>query len=164
MRLDELDKRIEQQIVAAQHQVRDALAAAEKLTVAEQARVEERIKGVELVAQITQQNAESASRKTERDINTRLEGQNEWRAQSADRERTQQEAIAQLTQTLLPRETYETALEQWNVWRAQVDSDRARLQGVSAGAENTHADLYRALAAAVSVVGVVIVAVTILVR
>ncbi len=158
------DERLREHVSSQEKQVRDALNAAEKLAIAEQARVEERIKGVELVASLTQKSAEKAVQKAEEAVEKRLEGQNEWRAQSADRERSQQETIARLTATLLPREVYDTTVAGWQQWREAVDKDRALLQGITEGRAKSQASLFALIGAVGGVLGIIIVLTSVLTR
>lgn len=60
---------------------------------------------------------------------------NEWRGQSADRERSQQESLAVLVATFLPRETFDSVILGWTSWREQIDSRLNRQQGAAVSTE-----------------------------
>ena len=118
----QLEAQMDRRMLAIEQQVRDALAAAEKVTVAERATVEERVRGVEMLAKVTQESAAEAVRKAEAATEKRFESVNEFRAQLADQ-----------TSAFLPREVFDTTVQQWSEWRQGVDKDRATLAGRSGG-------------------------------
>lgn len=59
----------------------------------------------------------------------RFESANEWRGQSADRERTQQEQIASFGRTLLPRETFDAFLNGYSEFVRRSESFQSRAFG-----------------------------------
>ena len=70
--------------------------------------------------------ADKATAKAEVNAEKWRDNANEWRGQSADRERSQAAQIATLVGTFLPRETFESVIGGWTLWREQVDK-RPRL-------------------------------------
>jgi len=120
--IEALEEQMNRRLHAIEQQVRDALAAAEKLSESQRTTVEERIKGVETLARVTQDSAQAAVSKAEDATSKRFESVNEFRAQLADQ-----------TSQFLPREVFDTTVQQWSEWRQGVDKDRATLAGRSGG-------------------------------
>ena len=67
----------------------------------------------------------------------RFEGTNEWRAQSADRERSQQEQMAHLAATFMPREVADATIAAIGVQvaalQSRMDTMTGRTQGTDTG-------------------------------
>jgi len=106
-RLRDLESRLEERYATQTKAMETALAAAQK------------------AVETAMTSAEKAVTKAEMANEKRFEAANEWRGQSADRERSQQEQLANLTATLLPREVAEP---QFNELRkiAQTALDTAK--------------------------------------
>ncbi len=133
--------------------VRDALAAAEKLRLAQLAAIEERIRGVELVAKMSQESASLAVKKAEAATERRFEAVNEFRGQLADQ-----------TRTFLPRETFDTTLSQWQEWRTDVDADRATLRGRTSGINASIGALVLAAGFVATFLGIVVILANVLTK
>ena len=76
--------------------------------------------------------AKEAVIKQEQANDKKFESANEWRGQSADRERSQQEQIATFVATLLPRETFEAFLRTHNETVRRLESFQSRALGALA--------------------------------
>ena len=105
-------------------------------------------------------SAEKAVTKAENSNEKRFEAANEWRQQSADRERTQQEQTARLAATFLPREVAETALDDL---RKQVSALQARSDRTAGGVTERRAVQAGLSANAQLAIAVVAIIVTVLV-
>lgn len=102
--MQEGDDRLREHISNQIQQINAALVSADKL---EQARVEavrEQTRAVQRELKIIQEESEKAIAKAETANEKRFESVNEWRAQSADRERSQQEQSAILVSEFPRRE------------------------------------------------------------
>lgn len=88
-----LSNHIEAQI----RQLEASLVSAEKLEV-------QRFDALRTELRMFAESSDKAIAKTETATERRFEAANEWRQQSADRERSQQETLNALTSTLMPRE------------------------------------------------------------
>ena len=91
--------------------------------------------------------AKEAVTKAEVATEKRLEGMNEFRAQLTDQ-----------SNTFLPRETFQSVIDGWNVWREGVEKRLNQGLGDHAGRAEQRADLRATLA---TVFGIIAVAVTI---
>lgn len=145
--IEEGDDRLREHITNQIQQINAALLSADKLEL-------ERIGSVRRELQQAMASAAEAVQKAETATEKRFEGVNEWRGQSADRERSQQEQMANLTATFLPREVAEA---QFAEMRKQIDENRDRLNSDS-GARRSAGE-YRTTALAVLVVLATIAAV-----
>jgi hypothetical protein len=106
--------------------------------------------------------AEKATEKAEVNAEKWRENANEWRGQSADRERSQQQEITKLSSTFLPRETFESVVAGWTLWREQTDrrlnertGERRAAREDRRGARDFRTDAVAALALLVSVIAVI---------
>jgi vacuolar-type H+-ATPase subunit E/Vma4 len=103
--------------------------------------------------------AEKATEKAEVNAEKWRENANEWRGQSADRERTQQAEIAKLGATFLPRETFAEVVSAWSSWREQTDKRLNEGAGERRGGRNFRADAIAVIALLTSIVAVVVLVV-----
>lgn len=106
--------------------------------------------------------SEKAINKADHAYEKRFEDANEWRGQSADRERSQQDQIQLFRATLLPRETFETVVQQWSEWRAGVDQQLTARASESKGSARTIATIFAAVGFAGTLLGIIIVAANVL--
>lgn len=122
-----LSEHIQQQV----HQIREALISSEKLEVQRIEEVKAIIAGVQREITIAFAASEKAIEKAEVATAKAFEDANEWRGQSADRERSQQEQTSKLSSTFLPREVADAQLADI---RTKLDEAVTRLN-VSQGAQ-----------------------------
>lgn len=119
--------RIQQDNDAALHRrIDEQITSLREATVAQEKRVDAAFKA-----------SETAITKADHAYEKRFEDANEWRGQSADRERTQQQEIQDFRATLLPRETFDSFLSQWDNWRETVNERLTARDAQSKGAEQT---------------------------
>ena len=74
--------------------------------------------------------AKEAVIKAEQTNEKKFDNANEWRGQSADRERTQQEQLATFGRTLLPRETFDSFSKGYGEFVRRVEGFQSRAMGV----------------------------------
>jgi vacuolar-type H+-ATPase subunit E/Vma4 len=106
--------------------------------------------------------AEKAVTKSEANAEKWRDAANEWRGQSADRERSQAQQTARLSSTFLPRETFDSVVEGWTAWRSTVDQRLNSSQGQSEGRLVSRRDLVATILAIAAVVSVVVTIVVLL--
>lgn len=111
--MQEGDDRLREHILNQVQQINAALVSADQLE-------QERIRVVTARLDTQFEAAQEAIKKSEKRYDDKFDQQNEWRGQSADRERSQQETIAKLSGGFLPREVAE----------AQIDDLRQRIDEV----------------------------------
>lgn len=92
----------------------------------------------------------------------RFEAANEWRGQSADRERSQMAQTQMLLGTFLPRETFDATVKEWTAWRGVVNDDMSARHGRQSGISVSAGVLVAALSAVAVVISTVIVLANIL--
>ena len=102
--IEEGDRALREHISQQVAQIREALESANKLEVA-------RIEGVRRETSLILESNKEAVTKAEVATEKRFESVNEWRDQSADRERSQQEDRAALESKFAPREVVDAQLE-----------------------------------------------------
>lgn len=107
---------------------------------------------------------QAAIQKAEAANEARFAAANEWRGQSADRERTQQEQIASFVSTLTPLVKTESIEEKLSAVSDRNRSDIAHLtnrfdarEGQSTGARQSQASLYAFIGAAATLIGILVV-------
>ena len=91
------DKALREHVKAQVHQIREALESAERLEV-------QRFDSLKREMQLITEAAQEAINKLADAYEKRFESVNEWRGQSADRERSQQEEMAKLSSQFMLRE------------------------------------------------------------
>lgn len=133
--IEEGDRALRDHIEAQVQQIRSALESAELLEIerigAVSARLEaqsrlanERLEGLQRESELLRETSERAIAKAEAATEKRFESVNEWRDQSADRERSYQEQAAALTAEFPRREVVDAQL---NELRAMVLDLRDKL-------------------------------------
>jgi hypothetical protein len=85
-------------------------------------------------AQLSLDAAKEAVRKSEATTERRFEQANEWRQQSADREATQRQDIAELTGTFMPREVVEAKVDELNRKLEEIDRANTKTRAEELGA------------------------------
>jgi hypothetical protein len=108
--IEDGDRALREHIGQQVQQIQAALVSAEKLEL-------ERIASLRREVNIINEASKTAIAKAEAATEKRFEGVNEWRGQSADRERTQQQAIQDAQERSMPREVAEA---QFNELRRAV--------------------------------------------
>ena len=73
--------------------------------------------------------AKEAVIKAEQNNEKKFDNANEWRGQSSDRERTQQEQLATFSRTLLPRETFESFLAGHSEFVQRIERFQSKAMG-----------------------------------
>jgi hypothetical protein len=104
-RITEGDRELRQHVQNQVEQIRLALESAEHLEV-------ERLEALRREMSIITDASSQAINKAEAATEKRFEAVNEWRGQSADRERSQQEQSGILMSTFMPREVAEAQLSE----------------------------------------------------
>ena len=145
MATSELDRHLHEHIQTQVEQIRTALHSAELL---ESKRVEQLmtvIMGVRRELEAGAQASKEAVTKSEHAIDKRLEGMNEFRAQLSDQ-----------SASFLPRETFDSTMNGWDLWRQSVDRSLSINSGENSGRREIQSSLRANLTIAVSVIAVMV--------
>ena len=123
------DERLREHILNQVQQIKDALISADKLEQSRIAIVAEISEKQQSVADARYDASQDAIVKAEKLAEKKFDDANEWRGQSADRERTQKEQIANLTTTFIPREVADTQFIQLNKQMRDLQQFQAKIIG-----------------------------------
>lgn len=124
-----LKEHMDARFAAVEQQVRDAFAAVTALDEERQSALDRRLDSIRRETALIQQASDRAIEKAEAATEKRFEAGNAFREEARAVREAQQAALSKLVSELLPREVFDTTVEQWAGWRAGVDRDRARMVG-----------------------------------
>jgi len=131
---------------------------------AQQTAMQTALTAAERAVQTALLSAEKAVVKAETANEKRFEAANEWRQQSADRERSQQEQTSMLTATFMPREVGDAQLASLRAEITSLSSRVDRAEGGVIGTRRARDDvrlsfgaLFGAATAIVAIIGLIVV-------